>query len=66
MPKFSDTVLFHVSKYSDTTKQVKRCVYESVIDTGFAPQVARIAQELDVSEDVIRESLWDLEGGIIV
>ncbi|MGC9325747.1 MAG: organomercurial lyase [Desulfomonilia bacterium] len=66
MPKYSDTVLFNVTRYSDTTKQIKRRIYESVLETGFAPKVADIARELGIDEEVVRKSLWDLEGGIIV
>ena len=42
MAKFSDTVILHVNRYSDTTKQIKRFIYESVLDTGRAPSVAAI------------------------
>ena len=66
MSKFSNTMVLHVSRYSDITRQVKRLVYESVLDTGFAPSIEEIARGLDVSQDVVRESLHDLEGGIIV
>lgn len=66
MPKYSDTALLNVSRYSNTTKQVKRIVYESVLGAGFAPKVAGIAQELGISEEEVRGGLWDLEGGIIV
>ena len=43
MPKFSDTVLLHINRYSDETKQIKRVIYESVLDTGHAPTVAEIS-----------------------
>jgi hypothetical protein len=66
MPKFSDTVLLHVNRYSDITKQIKRLVFESVLETGRAPRVSAIAGELAVSEEVVRASLSDLEGGIII
>ena len=66
MPKYSDTTLFNITRYNDTTKQVKRIVYESVLPTGFAPKVADIAKELNISEEMVRESLHDLEGGIII
>ncbi|MCD6571128.1 MAG: hypothetical protein J7L53_10540 [Deltaproteobacteria bacterium] len=66
MPKYSDTVLLHVSKFSDTTKQVKRIIYSSILDTGFAPKVADIAKELDISKEIVLDSLHDLEGGIII
>lgn len=66
MPKFSDTVLFHVNRYSDTTKQVKRLIYESVLDTGLAPRVAAITRELRFPEETVRKSLQDLVGGIII
>lgn len=66
MAKFSDTVLFHVNRYSDETKQVKRLVYESVLDTGRAPAVATISRELGLPEETVRKSLHDLEGGVII
>ncbi|MEA3221766.1 MAG: organomercurial lyase [Thermodesulfobacteriota bacterium] len=66
MPKYSDTTLLHASKFSDTTKQIKRIIYSSILDTGFAPKVADIAQKLNISEEVTRASLHDLEGGIII
>lgn len=66
MPKFCDTVLLHVNRFSDTTKQVKRRIYEYVLDTGRAPKVALLAHDLTLSEEAIRQSLHDLEGGIII
>ena len=66
MPKFSDTVLLHINRYSDETKKIKRRIYESVLDTGRAPMVSAISQELDLPEDSVRKSLHDLEGGIII
>jgi len=66
MPKFSDTVLFHVNRYSDSTKQIKRFIYESVLDSGRAPKVATICTEFGLPEDTVRASLHDLEGGIII
>jgi len=66
VPKFSDTVLFHVNRYSDTTKQIKRFIYESVLDSGRAPTVAAICRDLGLPEHTVRESLHDLEGGIII
>jgi len=38
MAKYGDTVLFHVSKYTDTAKRIKRLIYEYVLETGFAPK----------------------------
>ena len=66
MPKFSDTVLFHVNRYSDTTKQIKRFIYESILDAGCAPKVAAICTEFGLPEATVRASLHDLEGGIII
>jgi len=66
MAKYGDTVLFHVSKYTDTTKRIKRLIYEYVLETGFAPKVEQIKQELNLTEEAVRKSLWDLEGGIII
>jgi hypothetical protein len=66
MPKFSDSVLFHVNRYSDSTKQIKRFIYESVLDSGRAPTVAAIGTEFGLVEEAVRASLNDLEGGIIV
>jgi hypothetical protein len=66
MPKFSDTVLLHINRYSDETKQIKRVIYESVLDTGHAPTVAEISQAVNLPEESVRKSLHDLEGGIII
>ncbi len=66
MPKFGDTVLFHVNRYSDETKRVKRHIYESVLGTGRAPAVADIRTDLGLSEETVRRSLHDLEGGVII
>lgn len=66
MPKYSDTVLFHVSRFSDTTKQIKRIIYSSILDTGIAPKVADIAREMNISEEETRASLHDLQGGLLI
>jgi len=64
--KYSDTVLFRANRYSDTTKQIKRFIYESVLSTGYAPKVKEIVDAFNLSEQQVRESLHDLEGGVIV
>lgn len=66
MPKFSDSVLLHVNRYSDSTRQVKRLIYEAVLATGRAPEVAAMAEALNIPEETVRQSLHDLEGGIII
>lgn len=66
MPKFSDTVLLHVNRYSDITKQIKRFIYESVLETGRVPTVAAISEEFTLPLEVVRKSLHDLEGGVII
>jgi len=66
MPKFCDTVLLHVNRYNDETKQIKRRIYESVLDSGRAPTVAEICRDLSLPEETVRKSLHDLEGGIII
>jgi hypothetical protein len=66
MPKYCDTILLHVNRFSDTTKQIKRRIYEWVLDTGRAPRVAELVQDLRLPEETIRKSLHDLEGGIII
>ncbi|MDY6932726.1 MAG: organomercurial lyase [Spirochaetota bacterium] len=55
-----------MADYSDTTKRIKKLIFDTVIETGFAPKVDEIVNEMKVSEDEIRSSLHDLEGGIII
>ncbi len=64
--KYGDTVLFRINRFSDTTKQIKRFIYESVLSTGAAPKVAEIVEEFKLPEAQVRESLHDLQGGIII
>ncbi|MFO7559317.1 MAG: organomercurial lyase [Desulfobacterales bacterium] len=66
MTKYSDTTLFRLNSFSDTTKQVKRAIYESVLDTGFAPKISDISKEFELSKPAVDEILHDLEGGIII
>lgn len=66
MTKYSDTTLFRLNSFSDTTKQVKRAIYESVLDTGFAPKLSDISKEFELSKPAVDEILHDLEGGIII
>lgn len=66
MPRSNDTVLLHVNRYSDETKQIKRLIYESMLDSGRAPAVAAICKELNLPEERVKKSLHDLEGGIII
>jgi DNA-directed RNA polymerase specialized sigma subunit len=66
MPKFCDTVLLHVNRYNDETKQIKRRIYESVLDSGRAPTVAEICKDLSLPQETVRKSLHDLDGGIII
>jgi DNA-directed RNA polymerase specialized sigma subunit len=64
--KYGDTVLFRINRFSDTTKQIKRFIYESVLSTGFAPKVDEIVEAFGLPEQQVRESLHDLQGGIII
>ncbi|MDY6974164.1 MAG: organomercurial lyase [Thermodesulfobacteriota bacterium] len=64
--KYSDTVIFRGNRFSDTTKQIKRFIFESVLSTGYAPKVQEIVEYFNLSEQEVRDSLHDLQGGIIV
>ena len=66
MPKYNDKTLFRLNSFSDTTKQVKRYIYESVLSTGFAPKVADIRNEFELPKNKLDEIFRDLEGGIII
>jgi len=66
MTKYSDTTLFRLNSFSDTAKQIKRTIYESVLLTGFAPKVSDISNEFELSKQMIDGILHDLEGGIII
>jgi len=66
MTKYSDTTLFRLNSFSDTAKQIKRYIYESVLSTGFAPKLSDITKEFNLSRQTLDEILHDLEGGIII
>jgi len=55
-----------MAKFSDTTKRIKKYIYDSVIETGFAPKINEIVDEIKVAKEVVLSSLHDLEGGVIV
>jgi hypothetical protein len=55
-----------MADYSDVTKRIKKLIYDTVIETGFAPKVDEIADEMKVSKEVVTSNLHDLEGGIII
>ena len=55
-----------MADYTDTTKRIKKIIYDTVIETGFAPKVSMIADNIKISIEEVRTSLHDLEGGIII
>lgn len=56
MPGFSDSVLLLVNTYGDTSRQVKRPVYEAVLAIRRASAAGAMAEALNISEEALRQS----------